>query len=210
MDKNKILKLSDNILNGNYYNFPEFDLDKHIDMYETYPCYYYSKAKEIYIKNVNIDLIYGTNWCFESKQSRGSYPNANKIYSILNGHVGNYFYNEKEIPPVHVTKILDMYILEEGNHRLYTIKLLNLLGLANIKEIKCIIEEREYKKFIQECIVNKRKVNSLSHISQSNEVFINEIYFNEHEEAGSKIYSVDNITVAEYNRILELKKVLYK
>lgn len=101
---------------SNTFAFPVFDLDHYVDFYQLYPLFYLAPHTILH-KQVSILQIYGNNWVFEAKETRGAYPRLHKLDRIIRG-----FCQKKEIPPIPLAGIMGFYYLEEGNHRLYASK----------------------------------------------------------------------------------------
>ena len=136
-------------------SFPVFDTDKRVDIFEFYPCFTYSKVKT-YTAYVKVSDIVGDNWAFDKKEDRGRYPAVNKLTDIVDYHAGVLKHGNKDIPPVPMYKVKDMYHLGEGNHRLYTLKYLESKGLVKDPVIKARIDEYDYDNFLKESEVIKR------------------------------------------------------
>lgn len=190
-----ILELKDTITYDTF-NFPAFDEDKYLNLERKYPCYFHAKEKSRYIAEVNIALIVGDNWSFESVETRGNYPHISKIINILDAYAGIMHHNNNELPAVPIYKIRDTYFLEEGNHRLYVLKLLRSLGLTNQKTIKCDIFEFDYDSFLKE--------SRIIHDNSTKEY--NQILYNpHHHDIMGDIYDVDYISKEDTETFLSLK-----
>ena len=129
-------------------DYPEFDTDKNLDLFKTFP-FYYEAGSERFEAYINVSDIVGDNWAFDKIEDRGNYPRRMKIMSILDYYKGIRYRNQ-ELPPVDIININDVYHLSEGNHRLYVLKWLEHLGIIKNPTIKANIVKYDYDKFLKE------------------------------------------------------------
>lgn len=156
LTKNQVNKLKDE-LRGMYEDrsFPVFDTNKRVDMFNFYPGFI-NADKKTYIGYVKVLEIVGDNWAFDKKENRGRYPSLGKLEDILDYYAGYIKYGKKELPPVPLYKVRDMYHLSEGNHRLYVLKYLESRGFIKEPMIKAEICEFNYDDFLKESSVVKK------------------------------------------------------
>jgi len=113
------------------FSFPDISPEKFNSYYKEFPLWMCAKNIQKPNQMISLEKIYGDNWCFESKQTRGNYPKPSKLLSLLEGYEKN-----ASIPPIDLYLIEGNYYFSEGNHRVY---LSTLLGkkeiLANVWEV---------------------------------------------------------------------------
>lgn len=151
---NKVKSMANNMDAKDY---PVFDADKNLDLFETFP-FYYEASSERYEEYINVSNIVGDNWAFDKIEDRGNYPRRMKIMSILDYYKG-IKYRGQELPPVDIININDVYHLSEGNHRLYVLKWLEHLGIIKNPIIRANIVKYDYNKFLEEIALVEKDFN---------------------------------------------------
>lgn len=94
--------------------FPTFNPMKHLNPYQSFPCFYLA-PEVVKVEEVRLETLHGDNWAFDSVETRGNYPRIHKLESILKGLTEE----PSPLPPIDVFCIYGNYILTEGNHRYY-------------------------------------------------------------------------------------------
>lgn len=101
---------------------------------DDFPLWNLSEMRYVGICELPCDQIAGTNWAnMPDELIGGPYPKHAKTRRLLAGYLN---LNEEgrdtasEIPPFPVYRVLDVYLNEEGNHRLYVSR---LLGRPTVK-----------------------------------------------------------------------------
>lgn len=175
------------ILMGQTKSFPVFDIDKKVNFEEEYP--FYSYADYIYSEEIiKVNNIVGDNWAFENNQERGNYPRTDKILNILDAYKGIYLFGNNKLPNVPLDKVDGRYLLSEGNHRLYTLKLLESFGLIQDSLIKVKVRTYKYEEFLK----------NISFMFYSDSRYI--------KFPDNSIEEIDEFT---YTKLLELQKKLH-
>lgn len=169
-------------------NFPVYDTDKYIDLYKIYPMFRYAEYTT-YEDYIDVRDIRGDDWAFMLKEERGNYPKISKIKSIVDYYGGKVYYGNDDIPPVPIRKVNGIYYLEEGNHRVYTLKYLLDKGLVKDHKIRVKVEEYDYNSFIKEADI---------------------IYKFDGPYLLINNYQLEEISEEEANRIAEIKAELDK
>lgn len=93
-----------------------------------YPLYMFTKMTFLGVRDIPLDRILGDNWSNIPMTEYTGYPKPRKLMRLLRCHLeleekGN---PRDKLPPIEVYKIFDEYYTMEGNHRIYTSRLLGL------------------------------------------------------------------------------------
>lgn len=145
--------------------FPTFEKGRFIDLYTSFPCFYFSK-ETISIQNLKLEDLYGDNWAFESESERGNYPRIHKLESLIKG-----FENKSNIPPIDVYEIMGKYILREGNHRYYASRMLKR-SMINAR-----VQHYDYERWIEQVQIRSDALGLLLSDNSMNEEYIDEEMF---------------------------------
>jgi hypothetical protein len=127
--------------------FPDLCPPNYKNSQGTYPFYYYAKTKELGIIDVPCDKIAGDNWANLPKEMRDHYPKPRKFRDLLVGYLNlneELKHTKESIPPIKVSKVMDDYFCDEGNHRLYVSRLLGF------ETIKAEVVEYDYLTLLKE------------------------------------------------------------
>ena len=133
------------------HSFPTFDTDKRIEFHKEYPLFMFAPQTIKYQEMVDISNICGDNWAFDTIEMRGSYPQYSKLVSLLCGFTStnNYYYQNKQIPPIPLVKIMGSYYMEEGNHRLYLSKMMGR------RTIRADVVDVNYEDFLKDSFIKQ-------------------------------------------------------
>jgi len=127
--------------------FPDLHPINYKNSYDSYPLFTFAPITYLGIFDICCDKILGNNWAnIPLKKSEGNYPKPDKTRSILMGYLNlnTRMENTRDtMKPIPVYKIFDEYYCDEGNHRLYTAR---LLGLPTVK---AEVYEVDYASFLK-------------------------------------------------------------